>query len=228
MTEPTSPARPRRHLLRAVLVPLLLAAVVGAAAGGPGWIRVRRGDTLSELALRYHTTVKALRELNDVPGNNMIYEGQLLRVGTLPVVVKRAPAKHAAPAKPRYKRVPVVYVVRPGDGVIRIAARYKKDPRWIVAHNRLPKNLMLFPDQRLVVDIKTVRIGPPPLPETRERELPVVGVVNEHRLLVLADPPPLVKTVRRNEAPAIGQRVTERGLRPRRFRSSVDHPGSAR
>lgn len=163
MTEPTRVRPRRRRLLLAVAVPLLLATVVGAAAGGPGWIRVHRGDTLSELAQRYHTTVKALRELNAIGGNNVIYDGQWLRVGVVPAVVRK-PAKKPAPVKPVYKRVPVTYVVQPGDGVYRIAKRYKKDPRWIVAHNPLPKNWMIHPDQRLVVDLKTVRVNPAPRP----------------------------------------------------------------
>lgn len=159
MTEPTSPARapqPLRHLFRALVVPLVLAMVVGAAAGGPGWIRVRRGDTLSELALKYHTTVAALRELNDLPGNNLIIEGQLLRVGRIPVVAKA----RKAPAKPRYRTVTVRYVVRPGDGVYRIATHFHANPRWIVSRNHLPKNWMVHPGQRLVVGSSRVRVTP--------------------------------------------------------------------
>lgn len=151
MTEPSRAARPR-HLLRALLVPLLLATVIGAAAGGPGWIRVRRGDTLSELALKYHTTVAALRELNNLPGNNLIIEGQLLRVGRIPVVKKAAP---------RYRTVTVTYVVRSGDGVYRIATHFHADPKWIASRNHLPKNWMVHPGERLVVGSTRVRIGHP-------------------------------------------------------------------
>src|SRR4051794_30829747 len=103
MTEPTA-RRVRHGVVRAVLVPLLLALVAGAAAGGPGWIRVKRGDTLSELALRYHTTVKALHDLNKLPGNNLIIDGQWLRVGVVPVVTKATPSA-------KYVTKTVTYVV---------------------------------------------------------------------------------------------------------------------
>ena len=44
----------RRHTL---LVPLALAATLTASASGYSLITVHRGDTVSALALRYHTTV---------------------------------------------------------------------------------------------------------------------------------------------------------------------------
>lgn len=153
MSEPT--ARPSRHgVVRAVLVSVLLALVAGAAAGGPGWIRVKRGDTLSEIALEHHTTVAALRALNKLPGNNLIIEGQLLRVGIVPTVTKAT-----APAK--LKTVLRVYVVQPGDGVYRIATKFSADPKWIAKRNDLPRSWMIHPGQRLVVGSITVRPAAP-------------------------------------------------------------------
>lgn len=158
----TEPIRSRRRALRVLLVPVLLALVAGASTGG--WIRVRRGDTLSELALKHGTTVAALRTLNKLPGNNLIIEGQLLRVGTVPVVAKQAPR-----AKPTSRRVEVTYVVRPGDGVYRIAKRFRVDPRYLVSRNRLPRNWMVHPGQRLVVGSRIVRIEPPATPAAGQR-----------------------------------------------------------
>lgn len=154
MTEPTArEGRPLlRYLARAVLVPILLAAVATAGVGGPGWHRVRRGDTLSELAVKYGTTVEALRELNDLSGNNLIITGQWLKVGRIPTVTKKA-----TPAK--LKRVATTYTVRPGDGLIRIATRYKADWRWIAKRNRVPSSLVIHPGQRLVVKERMVRTG---------------------------------------------------------------------
>ncbi|HEX8004318.1 MAG TPA: LysM peptidoglycan-binding domain-containing protein [Mycobacteriales bacterium] len=148
------PTAPRRRALRVLLVPLLLALVAGASASG--WVRVRRGDTLSELAREHGTTVEALRTLNKLPGNNLIYEGQLLRVGTVPTVATSAPK-----ARPTSRRVDVTYVVRPGDGVYRIASRYRADPKWIARINHLPRSWMVHPGQRLVVGFAYVRIAAP-------------------------------------------------------------------
>lgn len=158
MTEPTPRARPRlRTTVRVLLVPVLLTLVVGAAAGGPGWIRVKRGDTLSELALKHHTTVAALRALNKLPGNNLIIEGQLLRVGVIPAVAKKAPA---APKPGSMRRIEVTYVVRSGDGVYRIANHFHADPSWLARRNGLKKGWMVHPGQRLVVGSVLVRVSP--------------------------------------------------------------------
>lgn len=153
MTEPTTPARTPllRRLTRVLLVPVLLAAVVGASVGGPGWIKIRRGDTLSELAQKHGTTVEALRALNDLPGNNLIIAGQWLRVGKVPTVTKKA-----TPAK--LKRVAVTYQVRPGDGLIRIANKFGADWRWIAKRNQVPRSLVIFTGQKLVVKERLVRV----------------------------------------------------------------------
>ncbi|HVF03259.1 MAG TPA: LysM peptidoglycan-binding domain-containing protein [Frankiaceae bacterium] len=140
---PSAAPRILRPLVRVLLVPLLLAAVATASVGGPGWIRIKRGDTLSELAVKYGTSVQALRELNDLPGNNLIIAGQWLRVGRVPVVTKSSPR----PAR----RTVVTYMVRPGDGLIRIANRYGTDWRWIAKRNRVGSSLVIHPGQRLVV-----------------------------------------------------------------------------
>lgn len=42
---------------------------------------VKRGDILSEIASRYNTTVENLLILNRIKNPNMIYAGQILRVG---------------------------------------------------------------------------------------------------------------------------------------------------
>lgn len=150
MTKPNVRTIPA--LVRALLVPILLAAVVGASVGGPGWIRVKRGDTLSELALKYGTTVQALRELNDLGGNNLIITGQWLRIGKVPTVTKQA-----TPAK--LTRVTTRYTVHSGDGLIRIANRYGVDWRWIAKRNKVARNLVIHPGQRLVVKERLVRVA---------------------------------------------------------------------
>lgn len=42
-------------------------------------VTIRKGDTLSEIAERNHTTVKRLRQLNGIRGNN-IRAGKKIRV----------------------------------------------------------------------------------------------------------------------------------------------------
>lgn len=83
MTLHTVRTRPRRmtRLGRAVGAPLLLAALV--TAGSPGWglYTIKRGDTLSDIAARYDTTVAKLVQVNRLPGNgNLILAGSTLKV----------------------------------------------------------------------------------------------------------------------------------------------------
>src|SRR6476469_2314677 len=87
MSESTQiPARrPTRRralrLARTIAAPLLVAALV--TAGSPGWglYTIKQGDTLSDIAARYHTTVAKLVQVNRLPGNgNLIIAGRALEV----------------------------------------------------------------------------------------------------------------------------------------------------
>src|SRR5687768_18496867 len=101
---PVARTRPRTRRTLGALV--ALAVVV--TAGAPSVITVRSGDTLWELAKKHGTTVKALRELNELPGNGTIYIGEKLKV----------PGR-AAKARPAR-----VHVVRSGETLSHLAVRY--------------------------------------------------------------------------------------------------------
>ncbi len=80
-TRPTTRAKTLLRLARNLGVPLLLAALV--TAGSPGWglYTIKRGDTLSEIAKRYHTSVSKLVQVNRLPGNgHLIIAGSSLKV----------------------------------------------------------------------------------------------------------------------------------------------------
>lgn len=101
---PVARTRPRTRRTLGVLV--ALAVVV--TAGAPSVITVRSGDTLWELAKKHGTSVKALRELNELPGNGMIYIGDTLKVP--------GRAAKAGPAR--------THVVRSGETLSHLAVRY--------------------------------------------------------------------------------------------------------
>jgi predicted chitinase len=75
---------------------------------------VRSGDTLSKIATKYHTTWQNLQKINNLANVNKIRVGQKLKV---PVASKPVAAK----PKPKV----VMYTVRPGDTLGRIAAVHK-------------------------------------------------------------------------------------------------------
>lgn len=58
-----------------------LVDVNGGVYSGPCFVYIiKRGDCLSVLAQRYHSTVKELCELNDIKNPNLIYEGHRLLI----------------------------------------------------------------------------------------------------------------------------------------------------
>ena len=143
-------ARPtsRRALLRAAALPVvvvLLAIAVTASTGGGRHYRVKPGDTLSAIAARFHTSVGALTRLNHLPGNgNLIYAGSTLRV---PGRTHRHHHRH------RGHGGTVTYVVKPGDYLYGIAARFHADPQKIAKRNHLPSSLTVVIGQKLRIHV---------------------------------------------------------------------------
>ena len=127
-------------------IAILLAVAVTASASGITFYRVRGGDTLSAIAARYHTSVARLVALNHLPGNgNLIIEGTRLRVPS------HRGAPHATRRTPAYRTVVSHYVVRQGDSLYAIAARWHVRPSVIAARNRLPRSLVVMLGQRLAI-----------------------------------------------------------------------------
>jgi LysM repeat protein len=124
-----------------LLIPLALAATLTASASGFSVIHVHSGDTLSELALRYHTTVSALIALNHLPGNGTASGG-----GTSTTTVR--------------------YTVRPGDTLSGIAARFHVSATRVARRNHLPSSLMVIIGQRLVISHRTTHTSTGSAPPT--------------------------------------------------------------
>ena len=58
----------------------LILPSVSSGGSTPLYYTVRYGDTLSEIAARYHTTVAELARLNNIKNPNLIYVGEKLRI----------------------------------------------------------------------------------------------------------------------------------------------------
>jgi LysM repeat protein len=123
---PRSPARS----LRTVALLVLVAAVL--TAGAPAIIRIHRGDTLSEIAKRHHTTVAVLQALNHMDGSTVIYAGETLRVPG--AAVRKAPVA---------RTVLRTYTVRSGEGLIVVARKLRTTPAVLTRVNRLHRDYLL-------------------------------------------------------------------------------------
>lgn len=130
-------------------VPLWLALAVLVVAAGfvppsrglaaphnqaePALYVVRYGDTLSGLAVRFNTTVAGIATLNGIANPNLIYVGQTLHI----------PAGSAGQ--------PALYVVRPGDTLSGIAARFGTTYVAVAQVNALANSNLIYVGQQLVI-----------------------------------------------------------------------------
>ena len=97
--------------------------------------RVRRGDSLSQIARRYKTSVRAIMAANGLKSKSYLKVGWKLKIpsrGGYPHVSKE---KTAYVLKPGQK--PVTYVVRQGDSLWTIANRHDTTTKAIRSLNRL-------------------------------------------------------------------------------------------
>ena len=106
-----------------------------AARALPAVHVIRQGDTLSGIAARHGTTVRALTKLNDIGRNTILRPGRKLRV---------------APGG----REKVQYRVKRGDSLWEISRQFGVTVASLRKWNRLPKGQPLMPGQKLDVHVK--------------------------------------------------------------------------
>lgn len=93
---------------------------------------IQPGDTLSEIALQFGTTVEVLAELNGIKNPNLIYAGERLRI----------PERDG---EGRY------YTVRPGDTLSGIALMFGTTVSALVALNGIKDPNLIYPGQRILI-----------------------------------------------------------------------------
>ena len=111
---------------------------------------VRRGDTLSQIARKYGTTVSALQDSNRIGRRSLIKPGQVL---TVPVPAGTSP--QPSQASSRKKNAPTsggdVYVVRAGDTLSEIADTHGVALSSLRDWNGLGRRSLIRPGDELVV-----------------------------------------------------------------------------
>lgn len=101
---------------------------------------VQPGERLSDIALRYRTTVQELTRLNSLPPGGFIQTGQTLQL----------PPGNTT----------VTHVVQRGDTLQRLAARYGTTWQDLAARNAIPNPNLIFPGQVLTVSPPVTFIDP--------------------------------------------------------------------
>jgi peptidoglycan lytic transglycosylase D len=109
--------------------------------------KVRAGETLSLIASRNHTTVKAIRQANHLAGNT-IRTGMILKVpsskksANFPIIAK------ASKSQPHHKQT---YTVKKGDTLWKIGQDFSVSDKDIASWNKLTLSSALIPGQKLVI-----------------------------------------------------------------------------
>ncbi len=128
-----------------------LAPATQALAADSGCHVVQPGENLTQIAARYGVTVAAIVQANGLVSADLIYVGQCLKI----------PGKQ--PAQPA--GCVTTHVVKNGEYLKAIAARYKVTVDAIVRANNLRNPNLIYPGQRLRIPCKTTP-QPTPAPST--------------------------------------------------------------
>jgi LysM repeat protein len=140
------------RILTGIAVPLLAAGVITAGSPGFGHYKVKNGDTLSHIATRYGTTVKTLVALNNLPGNgNAIYAGDVLKL-------PGKPAQQARPGQPKAGQI--IYIVKAGDTIGKIASRYGVTQGYLLSVNGLKRTSLIYTGKPLRVPVPIPKAKP--------------------------------------------------------------------
>ena len=124
------------------------------------WVRhkIRPGDTLSTLAVKYHTSIRTIKQVNHIRGTR-------LRAGrslTIPVASRnlksyRLSASQRKSSKQNIPRkgIKLVHIVQPGDTFWDLASRHKVSVRKLASWNGMAPRDPLLPGQKLVIWSRT-------------------------------------------------------------------------
>ena len=117
-----------------------------------GWqvLTVREGDTLSDIAIAHRTTVGVLLTRNRISG-----EGNFLALGTHLSVPRIGPASRSGAAGRSVRTA--THVVRTGDTLSGIAARYGVSLTRLYSLNNLSRTAYIQPGQRVAVPSQAAR-----------------------------------------------------------------------
>lgn len=116
--------------------------------------QVKQGDSLGNIATRYHTTVNLIKQLNQLTTNSLRPNQSILIPSSknTTVVAKQetvvlSPAIHLSTPKNRR----IIHIVQNDDTFEKIQKTYDVSARAIQSWNKLPGNPSLRPGQQLVI-----------------------------------------------------------------------------
>ena len=130
--------------------------------------RVKSGDSLNNIAVRYHTTPNLLKQVNQLSSNSVRPNQSILIPSTknTSVIEKTEETNHNHPPLPSLKPLTVasnhrvVHIVQTNDSFPRLQQLYGASAREIQAWNKLPANQALRKGQQLLIWKRVKRSTP--------------------------------------------------------------------
>jgi membrane-bound lytic murein transglycosylase D len=115
---------------------------------------VRRGDNLSVIAARFHTSISSLRKWNKLYRKRFIHPGQRLVVWTKPGYAQKSPARNSSNAP--YKQSLIgpnsnSHTVKKGENAWDIARKYKVSHSQLLSLNGLARKSVIRPGDKLLI-----------------------------------------------------------------------------
>gem|GEM_PF-469562 len=121
--------------------------IIRAGTGNGNTYTVQRGDTLSEIAARFGTTVSELVRLNNIADRDRIYPGQVLILRESGGVTPPSGA--------------VTYTVQRNDNLTEIANRFGTTVAELVRLNNIANPNLIYPGQVLIIRENGGSVTPP-------------------------------------------------------------------
>ena len=109
---------------------------------------VKRGDTLSQIALKYGTTVSEIARLNSIANVNLIYPGQVLQIVTNSN--EQTNSSDITNANIAY------YTIKRGDTLWAISRKYSVSIQNIVNWNNIKNPNLIYPGNTLIIYTNSV------------------------------------------------------------------------
>jgi len=131
---------------------------------------VRRGETVSRLAVLYGSSIQAIIEANNLNEDALIYVGQGL---TIPVALPAPATSTPSPTPIIVTATPgagTTYIVRPGDTLYRIAVRFNLSPAAIAQANGIVNVNLIQAGQELIIPATGSVISATAIPAATETQ----------------------------------------------------------
>ena len=116
--------------------------IYGQQVGDAGSVvyTVQRGNTLSEIAQMYGTTVQEIATMNKITNVNLIFPGEKLRIGNATMIPERTEDYNQQ-----------IYIVKSGDTLSEIARDFGTTVNELVRRNGINNPNLIFPGQRIII-----------------------------------------------------------------------------